>query len=367
MIIEDISLLQCIHCNADLELEEHFTDEDESIVEGVSTCNQCHARYPIIKHVMILAPIESAKNLLQPDDFKTYLKYKSSASASSEEYHIDIIKSGSNWNQQFSKAFPITTNLVESDGFWGKEAFWNFCGLHPSLVSGKTVCVYCGGSGRESYHLLNSDARRVVVIDIGSHIFNIQKLCKQWNNKLILLMADFYQNPVRSSDIDISICDHALQHISNNRQAFSYMSSKTKDNGIISVCVYSHENNFIMTKIVEPFKRYTRRVPSKVLLSFSYLPAIILYALALTYQGLSKYFPEQLNNLPYYDLLTLWYRGGFEKFHEASFDLLHAPISYHFYRDELVNMANENNLELLTLSMVNRTMWSMVASKPPAN
>lgn len=368
MLETDISLLKCPVCNTSLSLHKVIDSIGEAIKDGMAICDQCELTIPIIDHVIVFLSKEAARTILGQDQYKKYLSYSSVATASSlSTPSAEAIQSGVNWNEQFADKFQMSEELLQGDGFYGERAFWDYCGLTHQHIENKNVCIYCGGSGREVYHALKASPNKVFVIDIGSHIFQIPEFCKNDLQKIVLILSDFFQNPVSATAIDVSICDHALQHIENNQAAFSYLVSKTKRNGLTSICVYSHENNALMTNVVEPMKGVLHKLNARGLRYVALLPAAMLYALQAVYSLLEKKWPSKTKKLPFYSLLYLWRKEGFSKFHEACFDLLHAPVSYHFKRDELVGMTKSSALEILDLTMINRTMWRLVAQKTSAS
>ena len=71
--------------------------------------------------------------------------------------------------------------------------------------------------------------------------------------------------------------------------------------------------------------------------------------------------------LPFFSLLNLWGKDGFSKFHEACYDLIQAPVSHHFKRNEIQEMAMKSHLNIQKLDMINQTMWTLVASIPKSS
>jgi hypothetical protein len=61
--------------------------------------------------------------------------------------------------------------------------------------------------------------------------------------------------------------------------------------------------------------------------------------------------------------LLFWAKNPFRKIWASGFDLIHAPVSYHFKRDEMLTLARSRPLTMETLRLTNGTLWSMVAVK----
>ncbi len=364
MIETDLHLLACPKCHSKLAFAHLQTDDFHAVREGLLVCLSCEARYAIMEYVLILLPGHELQHLLSPELLRLHQRILGQPATDSDVADKAALRSGVNWGQQFGQDFRVTLEALQGDGFWGKEAFWQYCGLSPEDVANKNICVFCGGSGREAYHLAAAQASRIIVIDIGQHLFNIPRLLPYVTPILLLVLTDYYFSPVKDNSADITICDHALQHIDDHARAYSKLCRTTMGGGLVSICVYSHENNFIMNYLVEPAKGTLHRFGNTGIRSLSHIPAIILYAMSTAYTVMQNALGLCTEHLPYAKLIALWRRDGYPKFHEACFDLIHAPISYHFKYREVHDLARNNGLTLKKLEMINSTMWTMVAQKP---
>lgn len=306
---------------------------------GSLTCSSCHAEYG------------------RTDDVIDFTGGTCSA---------DKEKCAANWAVQFGKEFRVTTDdLLEDHGFWGKNAFFSYCGLAPEDVQGKTVLIACGGTGREAWHCLNAGAAMVYVLDLGEHLFALTQLLEGFQGRFVLVRADATVLPFSDGSFDLCLCDHALQHIPDHKTAFSELKRCCKPYGLVSVCVYSHENNFLMTRIVEPSKVVLHLLPLRAIRLLSFFPAILLYLVHCAQRFMVAVFssvnPERIL---FYRLFDCWFRHGFPKFWEACFDLMHAPVSYHFRKGEMVRLASDNRLDIVALELKNQSMWTMVCRFP---
>lgn len=361
MLLSDIVLLQCPECSADLQLRAVRLDNN-IVIEGTISCCGCGSIFPVLDGVCIfLSPIEMDA-LLSPVQRQAVAALMEgghdSLSNISNDKQLNV---GVNWQYQFASAFRVLIKELENeDGFYGRKTFFKFSGLRREDVETKDVAVFCGGSGREAWHLVQANARKVIVLDIGGHINNLNHLLDDAKEKLLLIQCNVSSNPLRDSRMDVAICDHALQHISNHRQAFRKMAACLKPGGKFSICVYSFENNWPMTHIVEPAKILLHCFPVGFIQAVATIPAILLFFVSKIYDCLGS---RTAAKMPFFELLSLWRGGGYRKFWEACFDLLHAPISYHFRKTEVSSLADENRMAIISLNLVNDTMWSMVSRK----
>jgi len=361
VFLSDAALLQCPECCHDLHLKPVRMDNDR-VIDGTLSCSGCKRVYPILNEVCIFLSQIEINSLLSPVERESVsILIEGAQDSLSNISSGKQLKVGVNWNYQFANAFKVLIKDLENENsFHGKKAFFQFCGLQEQDVENQCAAVFCGGSGREAWHLVKANAKRVIVLDIGGHINSINHMIPDTEGKLLLIQCNVNSNPLRDGSMDVAICDHALQHISNHKQAYRKMSECLKPNGKFSVCVYSYENNWPMTHFIEPAKVVIHRLPVSFIRTGAALPALLLFSLSKTYDCLNIKLASQM---PFFKLLTLWRGGGFRKFWEACFDLLHAPISHHFKKEEVTALADENAMSIITLRMVNDTMWTMVSKK----
>lgn len=366
----DLDLLRCPACSGELALSARRVDNG-NVVSGLLRCPGCGRDYPIIDHVCVFLS-EAERDILLSDEEKRLIReLRADAGAvagAGDDPDRRQMRVGINWEYQFSGAFPVGRDILDNpDGFWGERAFYRFCGLDKADLDGRVVAVFCGGSGREAWHLRRTGAKRIVALDLGGHIGRLPRLLADSLDRLLLIRCDALRHPLRQGSCDVAICDHALQHIPDHAGAYRAMSEAVADGGLFSICVYSHENNWPMTRVVEPAKRVLHLFPIRVLRYAALAPAGLIWLYhAVACGGLGRVAPRLAARLPWNDLFALWRRDGFKKIWEACFDLIHAPVSHHFRQAETAGLALNNGLEIRRLELVNATMWTMVARKPAA-
>ncbi len=368
MLCSDIQYLWCPVCQANLSVTV-VTATEEIIDSGYLVCASCEEHYPIINGIANLLPPDIRNDLLTTKEHELIGKVLST-SASIQHYPAckeqnKALESSVNWSKQFGEYFPVTKEELDlAEGFWSEKAFYSYAGIDKEQLEDKIVAVFCGGTGREAYHLRNANAKKVIVLDIGSYINLLPQLLSGNAEKYLLIRCDVVYSPIRSKLVDIAICDHALQHISNHDQTYRDISNVVTDKGITSICVYSFENNFLMTKIGEPLKPALAFLPLTTLYYLSLVPASLLYTVALVIASLSKVISSRyIERIPLSKILLLWYKNGFSKFWEACFDLLQAPVSYHFKKEEMIQLAEENGQTILKLENTFLTTWTLVATR----
>ena len=367
MILSDIVLLRCPDCREALEIGSRIVQDGEALVAGTLSCKGCHHNFLVFDTVVILFRRSDVGAFLN-DREKAFIDLHKLDICQPDENVVEgpddrLIAVASNWSYQWNEV--ETTVDLDGDGFYGARAFWSFIPLDALTLLDKVALVTCGGLGREAYHLAAAGARRVVVNEIGDEIYRIRALVPDADHRLLLVRSDMSHLPLMPGSVDFAICDHALQHVIDHSEAFARLAETVRPGGRVAICVYSHENNVLMTYLVEPTKVILKWVPIRILRYAAVLPAAILWCVIYgVYKPASALAPTLSRRLPLFEHLMFWARFPFSFLWTSIFDLLHAPVSYHFTHSELERLAADNGLEIECLHNTNGTLWSLVARVP---
>ncbi|MGN7611819.1 hypothetical protein ACQZV8_07010 [Magnetococcales bacterium HHB-1] len=91
---------------------------------------------------------------------------------------------------------------------------------------------------------------------------------------------------------------------------------------------------------------------------FSFLGSPLLIRIDHT-RPLHAILPALARRLPLFDHMMFWAPNNLSFVWAACFDLMHAPISYHFSKDEMLSLARDNQLEVQALELTHGTTWSL--------
>lgn len=371
MITDDIKYLRCVDCAGELDAHTLVQDGD-AIIEGILECTKCHRHYPILETVGIFFRKEVLADFLDPREEEAlrqrgWIRCLDSSGAHDDDHQRQRAVA-QNWEYQWGEvAGWWQEHDFNQDGCLGADAFWTFIPLARQDIVGKKILVAAGGLGREAYHLAKEKPSRLFVNEIGTEIYKTRSLVEGADRLLILMRSDMIHLPMAANSVDVTICDHALQHVPNHRRAYARLTEVTAAGGRVAVCVYSEENNLVMTHCVEPAKALFHHLPLKGQRYLSWPFAIVIYAVIHGVYGLAdSLFPSLARRLPLYPHMMLWRQNSWSWVWLACFDLIHAPVSFHFRREDMENLAAENGLKVLTLVNTNTTLWSMVAERPAA-
>lgn len=369
---EHIPLLCCLECRAPLALVEQPAPvmAGAEIFEGALECQACRARYPIVRGVGVFFPTALLPDYLTPEERRAALAYGVEVPPSQNEGVDDLekrqIATARNWSYQWNVAERYGRHDLDGDLWFGEEAFFLFIPLPKERIRDKVAVVWCGARGRETYHLHKCQPKLVVVVEIGDEIYGIRDQLDP-GAEVLLLRADMTKSPLRPGVADISICDHALQHVSDHQKGYANLVAALRPGGLAAVNVYSHENNWVMTGVVEPLKPWLHRLPLRALHYLSYIPGTVLYALLRwLYAPLNRLLPpSQAARLPLNSNMVYWAekKKTLRLVSNTIFDLVHAPISYHFRQEEMEALARTNGVRVVYLKNINQTTWTMVGLK----
>lgn len=365
MKLEHIALLKCIECGGELGISAgHDPDIVNNRMENaLLSCAVCGADYPVIGGVGIFFRKDLLCHYLDEREKRICQKLGLNdvqPSPPLNESDMKQLKAARNWGYQWSVSYSFTLDDFNKEGFLNDEVFFRFIPIDRNKIKGKTVVIWCGGKGREAFHIAKHDPRLLIVNEIGTEIHGVRELIRSFDN-LLLIRCDMQDNPLKNGIADFSICDHALQHVSDHKKGFKKILDVLNRGGIFAVNVYSFEHNFLMTHVVEPAKLLLHKLPLKIQEKTALVPAMIIYlSIHLFYVPVSKILPWKIcRKIPLFDHMMFWSGVTFKWIRCACFDLIHAPISHHFKKSDLTNMAESNNVTIYRLDNVHATTWSM--------
>ena len=385
----DVDLLRCIECNGDLKIVQIAGGtagspdgggpgsaspglHDEVVIEqGILGCTGCDAQYPVIDGVGVFFRPDLLSHYLSAHEVARLGEMGAAHLAGQKREILDLdeqrqLAVSENWQYQWSEVVPFdAADLTEHpENMFGENVFWRFIPLSEADIKDKTVFVACGGRGREVFHISRRNPSRIIVNEIGTEIYAIHELLPQWRDRLLLLRCDLCYNPLKPGSADVSICDHALQHIPDHRLGFANLVRATRNGGLVCICVYSHENNFVMTHLVEPLKGLMHRLPLKGQRIIAHLPGLLVYLIIHgLYMPVHRISKGLFSRLPLHEHMLFWSHNSLKTICWQCFDLIHAPVSYHFRKSEIEELARENHLDIRVIENTHGALWSLVAAR----
>jgi SAM-dependent methyltransferase len=345
----------------------YYKMNDDKIELGVLSCLRCKATYPVIKGVGVFFSEKLLGYYLNEKEKEACcqlgLKYEflKNELNKKDKRQLEVSR---NWSYEWNEVYNYSKEDLEKDEFFGENTFFKFIPIMPINFKDKVVAIWCGGKGREAYHVSKYSPKLIVVNEIGDEIYGISGILSE-NTELLLIRCDMTNNPLKDGFADYSICDHALQHVAEHRLGFRKILDVLKPEGVIAINVYSYENNLLMTHIIEPAKLILHRLPLRAQKNFAKFPAaVVLVLLRFIYIPTTRILPKRVcEKLPLFEHMMFWSKNSFKFLCMTCFDLIHAPISYHFRKSEIIEMAEQNKVVISELINTHGTTWTMVGKK----
>lgn len=371
MRIQDIALLRCIDCDSPAPLElTALEQQGQEVVSGLLRCPACGSAFPIIHKTGVFFQRSKWADYLTAEEQAElnrlgYGEAFPSADRPGDRPDDPQARVASNWEYQWREVYAWSKKDLDSNNIFNEDFFWRFIPLETGAIKGRTVYIACGGRGRETYHVAKHAPSLIIVSEIGAEVYDIGRLVIGEQTPLLLLRCDISHSPLRAGVAEVTICDHALQHVEDHSRGFAELVKATRENGLVGICVYSHENNFLMTELVEPSKKMIHRMSLRNIRALALLPAAAIYlAIRLVYIPLNKLAPKAARRLPLNDHMMFWSSNPFAIVWLSCFDLIHAPISHHFRREEVEGLAVVNGCAIKRLVLTHGTTWSLICQKP---
>jgi SAM-dependent methyltransferase len=177
-----------------------------------------------------------------------------------------------------------------------------------------------------------------------------------------VIQADLMNLPLRKS-FDYIFSVGVLQFLEHPDQGFSKLVDLLKENGRISIWVYSQENNNWAMRFVSPLRiNITSRLPHSVLFFLSHVSGFILnLCLQLIYRPANdSQFGRSLKlsrYLPYNEYLYYTSRLPYQAIASIIFDHLAPRLTVYISKKELQSWMDENSLSQVSITSRNNMSW----------
>ena len=253
-------------------------------------------------------------------------------------------KKQSEWHEQWSMLkddelflFKDWISPVKLEDFKGKEVLE--CG--------------CGGGQHTSY--VAPFASRHYAVDLNTS--DIARERNKDKSNIEYIEADIATMDL-GKQFDFVFSIGVVHHTDNPDKTFENMKKHTKSGGKTIVWVYSKEGNWMVEKIVEPFRktflsnlsRKSLLTLSKIITFFMYMPIYTIYLLPLKF-------------LPFYEYFQNFRKLTFYRNTLNVFDKLNAPQVDFISRERIAKWFNSNDFRDIHISSYKGVSWSGSAVK----
>lgn len=298
-----LDYLACPACDGKIRLASVAEQDGIEILEAWLECELCSKAFPVTRGIPRFAELRE----IEKDKQATADKF------------------GWSW-QEFSH-----DDVKYEEQFLG----W-IAPVRPEFVRDKVVLEGGCGKGRHTRRVAGWGARDIVAVDLSSAV-EVAFASTRGIENAHIVQADIYHLPLRRV-FDYAFSVGVLHHLPDPRAGFESLVSQVKPGGHVSAWVYGAENNGWIVWLVNPVRKYiTSRMPSRLLLHLSKVPAAIMYALTKIVYGPLNRSPAGRKigrHLFYSEYLSSIADFNWREQHSIVFDHLVAPTAFYLSRPE---------------------------------
>ena len=210
---------------------------------------------------------------------------------------------------------------------------WIYPHTYESLAKNKMVLDAGSGPGIQT-RLFAKYAKKVFAVDLEA-IEVTRENTKDIKNKILYKKADLATMDLKMK-FDVVNCVGVIHHTSNPKKTFENLIKHTKKGGLIVLWVYSMEGNLLMSKIIEPLRKFfLDNATHKTLLYLSLFLNLLLYPIV------NSIYRLPLKFLPYYEYFKNYRKMNFKRNSLNIYDKLNAPEQYFLSKKELLEWYND--------------------------
>jgi SAM-dependent methyltransferase/uncharacterized protein YbaR (Trm112 family) len=327
--------LVCPDCHSALVLtiKEMSRQSPDEILNGELSCHKCHQGFPILRGVPRFISTQRSDR-------------------------IDV-----HTGERFADSWK---NFSRLDARYEKQFFDWMAPVTKSFVKDKVVLDGGCGKGRHSQIVSLNGAKVVFTVDIGDAIDIAYENVGALPN-VHVVQADINHLPFNPI-FDYVFTNGVLHHMADPAAGFAALTNVVKPGGHISIWVYGAENNWWVTRIVNPIRvGVTSKLPAPFLKVLSWLLAIILMGICRgiyrPWLTLKSHF-RVLPSLYYQDYMGYISNFDLTELDNIVFDHLVAPIAYYLSHDEVQSWFVSNGFSQYSLRWHNKNSWAGFGQTP---
>ena len=167
MLISDLNLLKCVDCSGALNLIK-VQDNQNIFLNALVECASCARNYPILNGVGIFFRKNVYGSFLTNAEKKQIISlgYQKALEGITEVSNLNDVNqfSGTQFYQKIFEEFVQYTNEdFGKNDYQGKELFQKFIPMDFDSFIDKNLFIGCGGGGREVFHVLNHNPKKIIV------------------------------------------------------------------------------------------------------------------------------------------------------------------------------------------------------------
>jgi SAM-dependent methyltransferase len=317
-----LDLLACPECGGDISLTRQTKLEENEILEGVLSCQNCSREYKIVRGVPRFAELDKIEQ--------------------------DKAETAENFGWQW-------THFTQEDEKYNEQFLGWLKPVKPDFFKDKIILEGGCGKGRHTKLAAEWGAKEIVGIDLSAAVESAFALTRDLPNAHIV-QADIFKLPFKQT-FDYAFSVGVLHHTPDPKKAFLSLASKVKSGGNISAWIYGAENNEWITRFVNPIREgFTSKINQPILFQLSKLPTLgVFLTTKLIYKPLDK--TPIGKKLFYHEYLTHLGNFGWREQHNIVFDHLVAPTAFYISKAEFETWWKEIDARDVEITWHNQNSW----------
>lgn len=251
-----LSILVCPKCKAELSIRKTSVADDGDIHDGVLSCSNCPAEYPIVRGIPRFVDLEN-----YADSF------------------------GLQWNTFRTEQLDSQNGSTIS-----RDRFYSITNWDKEWLKGKLVLDAGCGAGR-FMDIVSADGGEVIGIDLSNAV-EASRDNLAGREGVHFVQASIYELPFRDSYFEACYCIGVVQHTPDPFKTIRSVAEKARNGGRIAYFIYERKNwtlwysKYLLRPITTRMKQETLLTVIKILMPFMFVASEILFRVPI----LAKYF-----------------------------------------------------------------------------
>ena len=282
MYKKHLKYLICIHCGGEL-----FTNNiSERIKNGIITCSECNAEFPIINFIPRLLKDELLLNCLTfyyDEHIKTTPELLTFYNTFIKNIPEKKIKKFKKLKLKTQETFGYEWKIWKKLPDYAENHFMEVMQVDEKYFLGKIGWDPAVGMGRFLASAVKAVGENGFMIgsDLSFAVDQAFERCKS-NSNVLIVQADLYTNILKSNSLDFAYMIGLIQHLTEPKKGVEQVFDKVKNDGLFVGTYYDRpaKNDYLMRMVIAAItitRVLTTRLPLPVVLQISRLFALPSY------------------------------------------------------------------------------------------
>lgn len=221
--------------------------------------------------------------------------------------------------------------------------------LNKEFFKNKKILDAGCGIGRNSFWPLTYGSKQATCFDFDKNTVQAaQKNLSKFPNAKVEFNSIYDIN--YKDEFDLSFSIGVIHHLEFPRKAIANLVKATKPGGKVLIWVYGYENNEWIVKYINPIRKITSKLPTKLTHLLTHLFSVPLYFYV-------KMFPQSHKYMKQISKFRFWH------LHSIVFDQLIPKIANYWTKQQALSLFENQNLKNIQIFQVNNNSWTVIGEK----